>query len=82
MTKEEKLEKLFDTASEAHDESSWKDVAVLGAEYKFGSADLVEYVNSREPYVEDNTDWVLRAELFETAVYILGVTHSHEKGEF
>ena len=75
-----KTSDLFDKATDAHDEQSWRDVAELFIKNKCGVVNLVDYVNKAAPYTKDNTDWVMRAELFETAMYIMSVVREHEKG--
>ena len=64
---EELMENLYQLAYNMN-ERSWEEAAKLMLENGIDTAQLVEWVDSQEP--SSNEDWTIRAEMFETALYL------------
>lgn len=77
MSQEEILEKIFELAGISTHES-WKEAAQLMLDNDTDTIELVEYINRVEP--PETADWVVRAEMFESALYLRNAKEAREKG--
>lgn len=74
------LDELFDKATSAYNEETWREAVDIFIDNKLEVSDLAEYIDEEEPHTQD--DWTIRAELFEAAMYLLSAVREREKGNF